>query len=222
MNDVQTALVKVYRLHAEQAQGRRYNWYVLAGTLAGSWLLVVLAAFVGFDFGVRAAGAVWHFWPWFFLAVGLLLTVPGAVLLTAFCTRAMWVELSRMDAEIGLFQGDLPEIVIRQSPDDSHLQPGIVFDGEQTVSPIPHLSPSKRALRDACLALIQHGITKGKFTRSALAEGEGAVMAGDAWDMASPELQRHGWFVADNKGLRPALHFEHRLEEVILRLENAT
>lgn len=101
------------------------------------------------------------------------------------------------------------------------LRPGIKQDGE-IVSPAPRPDPAKLKLIAACVKLARAGVERGSWTRAAIAEGPDAMMPGDEWDLASPELQRVGYFynkAGKGGGLRPVEHMP--IAEIIKRLEVA-
>lgn len=153
------------------------------------------------------------------------LPVPVSIFLSLWSLDAWLVEHARLRAERQSWNEppvapttphEAPAPELRQ-----HLRLGLAQNG-RIVAPSDDMDPALVALRAKCLTLARAGVERRTWSRSALAEGEGAVMSGQDWDEASAELQHLGLFevkAGRGGGLRPAR--PDNLEHDLARLEVA-
>ncbi len=188
-------VVKINATHDSAVRARRYNPWGLGLSLAASLAFPILAALAGYQVGGQLGAC---------LAAGVSLPVP--VLVTVYAIDGMRVEHQRMVAERTLLMNGpalpLPPALssVGAPAAPVKLMPGLVQNGN-VVAQEPKLSPDVTWLRNACLRLLRGGQVRGAYTRSALAEEPDALMSGEQWDAASPELQRLGYcYVKAGKG----------------------
>lgn len=199
------------RKDARQTVGPvHYSPWLLALSVSMAWGLLV--------FGTLGAYVV-SGWLVAFFTGGLI--APFPLLVTAWTFAAWEVELDRLGLGRALLS--LPDVPAPVEAGESdapagpvELAPGYELNGE-IVAPMRALTAEAAALRDVCLLLVKGGMRRGGWSRSKLAEGERAWMKADAWDRASKELQRLGFFRKDKAGLMPA----RDLGDILKRLEAA-
>ena len=175
-----------------------YNPWGLAVGVSAALALLPFSVWVAYT----AAGAGWA-WAMFFIVL------PFPALVTAWAWAAWRLEWRRLQFGRELLAlPDAPEPQAepgaQAQAEPAELTPGYDLDG-LIVSPTGEASPAALALRAECLFFVRAGLRRGnKWSRSTLAEGPGAMMRGEAWDRASKELQRLGFFRPARGGLAPA------------------
>lgn len=211
--EVHSEMVKALSTFRSDVKYQRYNPWRLALSACASLGLFVFSTWAAFLF----AGIGWTI-------VVAICVAPLPVVVLLWVKSAWDVEEQRLAQEYNSILRFPTQLPPAPPKPEAHLDPGMLATrgGDvRVVHKVPALSPEKERLRDACLQLVRLGMEHKTWSRSALAEGEGAYMSGDAWDEASKELQRLGWFwvPGQGKGLRPRANVD--LELVIARLEAA-
>lgn len=207
-------LVSMHREHAANVARSHYNPWRL-----GLYVTVSLAAPI-----IAGLGGMFFKTGWVLAAVAALLVIPLPLFVVLWAVDAGLVEHERLKNEkLSMSTGPaLPhQPAANVEASRAQLRPGILANGKM-VSPADVLSPELAHLRDVCVQLVRAGSERGAWSRSALAEGPGAPMTGEDWDLASPQLQDLGFFWVKpgrNGGLRPAPGKE--IKEIIARLEAA-
>ncbi len=205
---------------AQAIKQTRYSPWRMGLYVTGSLALDLapLAAGIG---GYQYDG--WWMWGLFGL-LGSVLLLPFPVLVIVWVVDATLVERERLRTE----KSDLRPLMVSnvgnapalEAP--GGLRPGILVNGS-VMAPLATLSTDKARLKSACLLLVRAGAERGSWTRAAIAEGVDAMMPGELWDLASPELQRLGYFWSKpgkGGGLRPSDKM-YTVAQIIERLEVA-
>lgn len=203
-------LATVHREHAASVARSHYNpWRLGLYVTLSLW-----APLVAGGAGLLISG-------WLAAAVAAALAVPLPVFVVIWARDAGLVERERLKCELlSLSRG--PMLPRPTAPEPAgKLRPGILQNGA-IVPPAPQLTPELAHLRAVCLQLARLGAERGTWARSALAEGAGAPMKGEDWDLASPQLQDLQLFWVKpgrNGGLQPMPG--KPIAETIARLEAA-
>jgi hypothetical protein len=203
-------VVAITRDHAASVQRARYNPWRL-----GVYVTLALAAPIALgEVGLAVRG---------FLAAALLalLAIPVPVFVILWAIDAGLVEHARLRSEkllltVGPALPPAPTLADDADPEEVELRPGYPIDGVMT-APAEGARPEVVDLRDDCLAFVRAGMRRSGWSRSKIAEGSARLLSPSAWDRASRELQRLGFFRTGPAGLEPA----RDLGDVIARLEAA-
>jgi len=212
--EIHSDMVKALSIFRSDVKTQRYNPWRLAMSACAALALFVFVTTVAYQF----FGLLWA-------TVAAVVSCPVPIIVVLWVKNAWDVEDQRLAQEYDTLLKFPTTMTMPEPPKpEAHLDPGMVSmrnGSEQVVHKAPALSPEKERLREACMKLVRLGMEHKTYSRSALAEGEHAMMAGDEWDDASKELQRLGWFwvPGQGKGLRPRASVD--LEMVIKRLEAA-
>lgn len=219
--DYAGALNLALRQRAQEIKNTRYSPWRLAAYVIGALAtpcVLAGATFTGYWYTSQSA--------WLLIGVpASLLSLPLPFLVVIWVGYAWQIERQRLIAEKEQLCG-APSLPVPPAPatapaQPAHLQPGIVANG-RVVARAPEPSAERVWLRNACLKHLRLGQKLGKWTRSELAEGDGAPMSGPEWDASSPELQHLGYLwnkPGKGGGLQPVPGKD--LNEAIARLEVA-
>jgi len=203
-------LVRMHREHAANVARSHYNPWRLG-------LYVTLSLAAPIIVGVGGFFTTGFFWA----AIAALLAIPLPLFVVLWAVDAGLVEHERLKHE-KLSLSAAPGLPRPPAPaPESKLRPGLMQNGRIT-PPAPVVAPELAHLRAVCVQLVREGSERGTWARSVLAEGPGAPMRGEDWDLASPQLQELGFFWVKpgrKGGLQPIQG--KPIAEIIARLEAA-
>lgn len=204
-------LVTINREHAASVARSHYSPWLLA-------IYVTLSLWAP----LVAGGAGWLISGWLAMLVAGALALPVPVFVVIWAWDAGLVERERLKCErLSLSRGPLLPRPAAVPEPAGKLRPGLMQNGV-IVPPKPQLTPELAHLRAVCLQLARLGAERGTWARSALAEGAGAPMRGEDWDLASRQLQDLQLFwVKPGKGGGLLPMPEKPIAETIARLEAA-
>lgn len=205
--DLTTAAIRFDDNQRAAVRSVRYSPWLLGTYVTGALAAPIITGTAG-----------WLLMWWLVGVLAFLLTLPVTVFVCLWARDAFLVERQRLQCEkLTMQQGpELPNLADDESSESVELRPGYPIDGEM-ISPAAVVPPEIVALRTDCLAFVRAGMRRSGWSRSKIAEGTDRLLTPTAWDRASRELQRLGYFKQGSAGLEPA----KELGDVIKRLEAA-